>query len=438
MAWPVALASLLGALLAMMALGIPVVFAFFGVNILGAIIFLGGDAGLVQLLRNVSSSVSNFSLVPIPLFVFMGEVMYHTGMAQRAIDAIDRLIYKIPGRLSIVAIVGGTIFAALSGSTMANTAMLGSTLLPEMQRRGYDRTIAMGPILGTGGIAMLIPPSGLAVLLASLAKIPIADLLIAGIIPGLIFAALFFGYIVVRCTLDPRLAPAEDRPREPLARRMVPFLVYVLPLMLIFVVVVGSILGGVATPSESAALGGVASVVAAVGYRRLTWQSFATSILETAKISAMIFFIASASLTFSQILAFSGATQGLLEELRALNLGPTALIAGMLLVLLFMGCFLDQLSMMLITLPFFMPLAQALGLDLVWFGILLLLVLEISFTTPPFGMLLFVMKGVAPPDTTMRDIIVAATPFVLLELLGLVLMFLYPPLVTWLPALIQR
>lgn len=438
MGWPVALALLLGALVVMMALGIPVVFAFFGVNILGAVIFLGGDAGIVQLLRNVSSSVSNFSLVPIPLFIFMGEIMYHTGMAQRAIDAIDRLIYKIPGRLSIVAVVGGTIFAALSGSTMANTAMLGSTLLPDMRRRGYDRTIAMGPILGTGGIAMLIPPSGLAVLLASLAKIPIAELLIAGIVPGLIFAALFFTYIVVRCTLDPGLAPTEDRPREPLARRMLPFLVYVLPLMLIFVVVVGSMLAGVATPSESAALGGVASVIAAAGYRRLTWQSFATSVLETAKISAMIFFIASASLTFSQILAFSGATQGLLQQLRMLDLGPTALIAGMLLVLLFMGCFLDQLSMMLITLPFFMPLAQALGLDLVWFGILLLLVLEISFTTPPFGMLLFVMKGVAPPDTTMRDIIVAATPFVLLELFGLVLMFLYPPLVTWLPALIQR
>ena len=436
MSWPVALVLLLGSLLFMMALGMPVVFAFFGVNLLGALIFLGGGAGVEQLVRNVSSSVASFALVPIPLFIFMGEMMFHSGMAHKAIDAIDRLIYRIPGRLSIVAVIGGTVFAALSGSTMANTAMLGSTLLPEMRRRGYDRTIAMGPILGTGGIAMLIPPSGLAVLLASLARIPIADLLIAGIVPGLIFAALFFSYIVARCTANPQLAPSEQRAAEPLAARLRPFLVYVVPLLSIFVVVVGGILAGVATPSESAALGSVAAVIAAAAYRRLTWKSFLIATRETAKISVMIFFIASASLTFAQILAFSGATQGLLEQLRGLHLGPTQLVAGMLLILLFMGCFLDQLSMMLITLPFFMPLAQLLGLDLVWFGMMMLLVLEISFTTPPFGMLLFVMKGVAP-DVTMRDIYLAAAPFIALELLGLVLMFVYPPLVTWLPALLH-
>lgn len=436
MSWPLALVLLLGSLVAMMAIGMPVVFAFFGVNLLGALVFLGGDAGVEQLVRNVSSSISNFSLVPIPLFVFMGEMMFHSGMAHKAIDAVDRLIYRLPGRLSIVAVVGGTIFAALSGSTMANTAMLGSTLLPEMRRRGYHPTIAMGPILGTGGIAMLIPPSGLAVLLASLAKIPIADLLIAGIVPGLIFAVLFFGYIVARCALDPRLAPSEARAAAPLGERLRPFLVYVLPLLSIFVVVVGGILAGIATPSESAALGAVAAVLAAAGYRRLTWQGFVKAMLETAKISVMIFFIASASLTFSQILAFSGATPGLLESLRSLHLGPTQLVAGMLVILLFMGCFLDQLSMMLITLPFFMPLAQLLGLDPVWFGMLMLLVLEISFTTPPFGMLLFVMKGVAT-DVTMRDIYRAAGPFIALELVGLVLMFLFPPLVTWLPGLLH-
>jgi tripartite ATP-independent transporter DctM subunit len=240
----------------------------------------------------------------------------------------------------------------------------------------------------------------------------------------------------VRCTANPALAPSEARAAEPLAARLRPFLVYVVPLLSIFVVVVGGILAGVATPSESAALGSVAAVIAAAAYRRLTWKSFLIATRETAKISVMIFFIASASLTFAQILAFSGATQGLLEQLRGLHLGPTQLVAGMLLILLFMGCFLDQLSMMLITLPFFMPLAQLLGLDLVWFGMMMLLVLEISFTTPPFGMLLFVMKGVAP-DVTMRDIYLAAAPFIALELLGLVLMFVYPPLVTWLPALLH-
>ena len=190
MEWYWALILLMGPLLLFMLLGLPVVFAFFLVNIVGAIIFLGGDAGLVQMTRNSIDAVAQISMVPIPLFILMGEILYHTGMAAMAIDAVDRIIARLPGRLSLVAVVGGTIFSSLSGSTLANTAMLGSTLLPEMRRRGYDPTIAMGPIIATGGIAMLIPPSALAVLLGSLAKISIADLLIGGIVPGVLMAVL--------------------------------------------------------------------------------------------------------------------------------------------------------------------------------------------------------------------------------------------------------
>ena len=183
MEWYFALGMLLGMLILFMATGLPVAFSFFAVNLVGAVVFLGGEAGLMQLVRNAVWSVTTFSLAPIPLFILMGEIMFHTGMAFRAIDAVDRLIARVPGRLSLVAVTGGTIFSTLSGSTMANVAMLGSSLLPEMQRRGYHPSMAMGPILGTGGIAMLIPPSALAVLLASLAQMPVAELLIAGIVP---------------------------------------------------------------------------------------------------------------------------------------------------------------------------------------------------------------------------------------------------------------
>jgi tripartite ATP-independent transporter DctM subunit len=435
MAWQLSLSLMLGGLLCMMALGLPVVFAFFIVNIFGAIVFLGGDAGLFQMVRNGSSAVTSFALVPIPLFLLMGEVMFHTGLALRAIDAIDRLIVKLPGRLSLVAIVGGTIFAGLSGSSMANTAMLGSTLMPEMRRRGYHTTMAVGPILGTGGIAILIPPSGLAVLLGSLASISISDLLIGGIVPGVLIAAFFFAYVVIRCWRDPTLAPAYPVEPQPFLERIRPFAVYVLPLIGIFVIVVGSMLAGIATPSESAALGAVAAVVAAACYRKLTWQSLRVSLIETGKISAMIFFIATASLTFSQILAFSGATQGLLGIIQNARFGPFELLAGMLVILLILGCFMDQLSMMMITLPFFMPLARSLQFDLVWFGVLMLLALEIGFTTPPFGLLLFIMKGVAPPDITMRQICAAAGPFILLEILALVILMVDPATVTWLTEL---
>jgi len=222
MEWYTSLALLLGSLVALMLLGLPVVVAFFAVSLVGAHVFLGGTPGLRQLVHNAISAVTQYSLSPIPLFLMMGEVMFHTGLAGPAIDAVDRLIARIPGRLSLVAVTGGTIFSGISGSTIANTAMLGSTLMPEMRRRGYEPKIAMGPILGTGGIAMLIPPSALAVLLASLGQIPVAQLLIAGIVPGLLMAALFFAYVLIRCTLDPRLAPAYDAAALGWRERLVP------------------------------------------------------------------------------------------------------------------------------------------------------------------------------------------------------------------------
>ncbi len=435
MEWYYALAALMAMLIAFIALGLPVAFAFFAVNLFGALVFLGGDPGLMQLVRNAVSSVTKFSLAPIPLFILMGEVMFHTRIAFKAIDAVDRLISRVPGRLSLVAVAGGTIFSTLSGSTMANTAMLGSVLLPEMRGRGYHPTIAMGPILGTGGIAMLIPPSALAVLLASLAQIPIAELLIAGIVPGLLIAALFFAYVVVRCWINPALAPAYDVRKLTIGARLRPFLIHVVPLLGLFFLVVGSILAGWATPTESAAVGAVGAVLAAACYRCLTLKALIVALRETTKITAMALFIICASITFSQILAFSGAVDGLLETIIALGLSPMTLLVLMLGILLLLGTFIDQLSMMLITLPFFMPLAELAKFDLIWYGVLLLIVLEVSFTTPPFGLLLFVMKGVAPPDITMRQIYAAAAPFIALEILVLLLLVAFPELATWLPQL---
>ena len=426
---------MLGLLTCFMLVGMPVVFAFFSVNIVGAYIFLGGDAGLVQVVRNAIGGIAQISMVPIPLFIFMGEILYQTGLAAKAIDAVDRLISKLPGRLSLVAVCGGTVFASLSGSTMANTAMLGSTLMPEMMRRGYHPTIAMGPIMATGGIAMLIPPSALAVLLGSLAKISIADLLIGGIVPGVMMAAFFFAYIIIRCSLNPSLAPVYDSGPMTWKQRYMPFLVNVVPLAGIFVAVVGSILAGLATPTDSAALGAVASLLTAVGFRALTWANFKKSVVETAKVTAMILFIIAGSLTFSQLLAFSGAVGGFSQFISGYQLSPLELVIGMMLILLFLGCFMDQVSMMMITLPLFIPLAQGAGIDLIWLGILMLIALEIGFTTPPFGLLLYVMKGVAPKHITMRQIMISVLPFIGLMLLVLTILIIWPDVALWLPSL---
>ncbi|MEX2198369.1 MAG: TRAP transporter large permease [Burkholderiales bacterium] len=434
MAWYEILGLLIGLLLVFMALGLPVVFAFFAVNLVGAFVFMGGDKGVLQLVRNAADAVQSFALLPIPLFIFMGEVMFHTGVAGRAIDAVDRLIARVPGRLSLVAITGGTIFSSLSGSTIANTAMLSSTLLPEMTRRGYHSDITVGPIVAVGGLAMLIPPSALAVLLGSVARIPIGELLVASIIPALILAVLFFGYVIVRCRLDPTLAPHYEVAERSWRERLLPFAQYVLPLLGIFVVVVGSIIGGFATPTESAALGAAASIVAAAAYRRLTWANFVVSVRETLRLTVMTLFIICGSITFSQILAFTQASSGLSELVTGAGLPPLWVLAGMLVILLLLGCFMDQVSMMMITAPLFMPVVEALGLDIVWFGVLMLMVLEISLATPPFGLLLFVAKGAAP-QIPMGAIIRSVAPFIAIALGVVGLLVAFPELTLLLPRL---
>jgi tripartite ATP-independent transporter DctM subunit len=434
MAWYEILLLLLGTLILLMALGLPVVFAFFATNVVGAYVFMGGENGVMQLVRNAVDSVQSFALLPIPLFILMGEIMFYTGVAARAIDAVDKLIARVPGRLSLVAIVGGTIFSSLSGSTIANTAMLGSTLLPEMYRRGYKPSISIGPIVAVGGLAMLIPPSALAVLLGSVAQIPIGALLVASIIPALILAVMFFGYVILRCRLDPSLAPAYEAGDLTWRERLMPFVKYVLPLSGIFVVVVGSIVGGIATPTESAALGAGASLVAAAAYRRLTWRSFVVSIRQTLRFTVMTLFIICGSITFSQIMAFSQASNGLSAAILGAGLAPVAMLAGMLLILLFLGCFMDQVSMMMITVPLFMPLAQQFGFEPVWFGVLMLMCLEVSLATPPFGLLLFVAKG-ASPESSMRDIVLSVAPFIAIALGVVVLLIVFPELTLWLPQL---
>lgn len=440
MEWFIALGLMLGLLTFLMALSLPVGFAFLGVNVVGALIFLGGDAGLSQLVRNATVSLTNFALVPIPLFLLMGEILFHSGLAFKAIEATNRLISRVPGRLAIVTVAGGTMFSTLSGSSVANTAMLGSTLLPDMLQRGYHPSIAMGPIMATGGIAMLIPPSALAVLLGSLAGVSISQLLIAGIIPGIMMAVIFLCYILLRCTINPKLAPEDPAEVELESAllswdRIGPFITYVIPLLGIFIVVVGSMLLGWASPTEAAAIGCLAALVAALAYRKLTWQSITLALMETVKIAVMIMFIIVASTTFSQILSFSGATRGILELLNGLDISALMLVLVMLGILLVLGAFMDQISMIMVTLPFFIPLVSLSGIEPLWFAVLMLICMEISFMTPPFGLLIFVMKGVAPSGISLGQIYSAAAPFVGLQLVVLTILLIWPAITLWLPGI---
>jgi tripartite ATP-independent transporter DctM subunit len=433
MSWQLAALLMLGGSTVLLLIGMPVALSFVAINIVGAFLFLGGEAGLAQIVRNSVVSVMNFSLTPIPLFVLMGEILFHTGLAIKVIDGVERLIKQVPGRLAVVAVVSGTVFSAISGSTIATTAMLGSLMLPVMLARGYHPRMATGPIMAIGAVDMLIPPSALTVLLGSLSGISISKLLIGGVVPGLILSVAFVAYIVVRAKLTPSLAPPTPIAPQTGWEAWRLLVLYVVPLIGIFAVVVGAMSGGFATPTESAALGALATMAVALLYRVLTWDALMKSLKGAAAISGMIMFIILGATTFSQILSFSGATDGLVSTILGQGLSTLAVVALMMLILIFLGVFVDQVSMMLITLPVFMPIVVKLGIDPIWFGVLFLICMQLGLLLPPHGLLLMTMRGVAPPEVTMAHIFQAVVPYIVMSLLLLALLIGFPAVATWLP-----
>lgn len=438
MHWSSLLLIIFAGLLGLMAIGVPIAFSFTFVNIIAAYTLWNGVAGLNQLMLSIYESVTSFALLPVPLFILMGEVMFRSGIAGKLMDVVDSWIGKVPGRLSLAAVGGGTVFATLTGSAMAGAAMLSSLLAPEMQKRGYSREMSLGPILGAGGLAIMIPPSALAVLLAAMANFSVGDFLLAIIVPGLMMAATFTLYIIVRCSLNPSLAPSYERAPVPIALRLRNTLFYGLPLFIIIFLVVGLMFLGIATATESAAAGALGCLVLAWVYGGLSWPMVKESFRATLGVTVMMLMIITGSTAFSQVLAFSGASSGLVEAATQLPLSPLMVVVAMQVVLLIMGCFMEPLSIMMLTIPIFFPIIDKLGFSPIWFGAIMLLNMEVATISPPFGLVLFVVKGLAPPGTTLTDVYKAAIPFVLCDILVIVILLAYPGFITWLPGLVER
>lgn len=433
MEWYWAAALLFGLSVLLMFLGLPVAIAFFGTNIVGALVFMGGERGIWQVVNNGFGAITSFPLVPIPMFLLMGELFYHTGLATRFFNAVDRLMGNVPGRLAYVTLLGGTAFAGPAGSSMGACALLGSLMVPEMMKRGYNKYLSMGPIMGVGGLAVIIPPSALTVLLATLGQTDVGDLLIAGVVPGLLLALMYGALIWGWTVVDPSAAPGYVAEHAGRTERWRLILFDIVPMVAVIVFSVIIMIVGWATPTEAAALGAMSVVLLAVPYGLLTWESLRRSVDGALRVTVMSFLIIFGSATFAQLLAFSGASSGLIQHFLGFDLGALGMLLVMIGIIFFLGCFMDQLSMMLLTAPIFFPLAKTLGFDLAWFGLIMLLALEIGYTTPPFGLLLFVMKGVAPPGTTMREVYLAGAPFIACVLLLIALIIAFPPLATWLP-----
>ena len=433
MSWYISAALLFGTALGLMMFGVPVALGFLATNLLAAMIFMGGGVGIQQVINNGFGALTSFPLVPIPMFLLMGELFYHTGLAGRCFNAADKLLGNIRGRLAYVTLIGGTAYAGPAGSSMGACALLGRLMVPEMMKRGYSKYLSLGPIMGVGGLAVIIPPSALTVLLATLGQTDVGALLIAGVVPGFVLATMYGVLIWAWTVIDPSAAPADSAPNVSRREKIRLIFVDVIPMVAIIVFSVLIMLVGWCTPTEAAALGAVSVIVLAACYGEMTWKAFVKSLDGALRVTVMAFLVIFGSATFAQVLAFTGGSSGLINWATGFQVTPLQMVFVMIGVIIFLGSFMDPLSKMLLTAPIFFPLAKTLGFDLTWFGLIMLLALEVGYTTPPFGLLLFVMKGVAPPGTTMKDIYLAGMPFIACVMVLIVVIMFYPPLAIWLP-----
>jgi tripartite ATP-independent transporter DctM subunit len=436
--WQLVILIIFGSLFVLMASGMHIAFCFMLINVIGIYLLFGGTSGLEQLILSIYSTLATFTLAPIPLFILMGEVMFHSGLGTNVIDTLDKWMGRLPGRLALISVAAGTILATLTGVSISSTALLGSLLVPEMEKRGYKKAMTLGPIMGSGGLAIMIPPSGLAVFLGAIAEISIGKLLISIIVPGLVMAGFYCAYIIIRCYLQPSIAPSYEVSPTPLSDKLSATARHVMPIGIIIFLVIGVIILGIATPSEGAATGTFGVFILALAQRRLSWEVIKKSVDGTLMTCGMLFLVLASAKAFSQILSFTGATQGMARFAINLQVHPLLIFAGMQVIILILGCFINVDAIILLTMPIFMIIVSALSFDRVWFGTIALINLEMALITPPFGLCLFVMKGVAPSGTTLEDIYKAALPFIGLQMMIMALIMIFPQIALWLPSLMVK
>jgi len=432
--WAILLVSF-SVIILMMGSGLPVFVAFLFANVVGLLIVIG-PRGFGMFSNSVYDTLTAENFATVPLFILMGEILFRSGSVQVLAKAVDVVVGRVRGRMYLLVIMLSTIFGALSGSAVAVAAMLGRSILPQMDKMGYNQQLSSSTILAGASLAPIIPPSILVVVIGSLvSNVSIAGLLVAGLIPGAIIALMFAVYVGIKVIMDPSLAPErEDKPKTTIID-VIKALVSTLPFGLVIFSVMGLILLGVATPSEAAAAGVVGSLITAVIYKRFSFSQTWSALKSAAGISAMILLIVASSKLFGQLLSFSGATPGLIRFVGELQVDPMVMLLLLMLVPLILCMFMDQFAFMLLAIPLYEPILRAYGFDPLWFWTLFLINLTIGSITPPFGYTLFALKGVAD-QLTISMIYRSAWPTVIIFLSALVLFAYVPSLVTFLPSLL--
>ena len=436
MEWYITLLAGIMILFALFLSGTPIFLAFL-IAILTGVYFIIGPFGFPMFANSILDTATTTSLASIPLFILMGELLFRSGTMDVLFNSIDKLVGRVRGRQYVLVVVLSAVFGALSGVAMAVAAMLGRAIMPGMVARGYDRDIAAGLIIAGASLAPIIPPSLLAIIVGSLADVSIAKLLIAGVVPGLLLGGIFLAYVFVRIALKPDLAPANvsSERGEVSSGEMVMALVRILPFAIVIFSVMGFILLGIATPSESAATGVLGAIVTAAIYRNLSFKMIWQSVMAAITVSAMILAIMAMSKMFTQLLAFTGATSQLVDLVANLGYGPLTMLIIMLAVPFLLCMFIDTIAVILLTIPIYQPVVTALEYDPVWFWLLFLINITLGAITPPFGYTLFAFKAVVP-DMSISQVYRAIWPFVILFLIGIVVIIAFPAIATWLPELV--
>jgi len=427
---------LIALLFVALAAGLEIALSLGLVGFLGLVWLKGWSVGLAVIGSVAWSNATSFSFVAVPLFLFMSAILLHSGIGRALYTAVARWVGFLPGGLAIASIFACAIFAAVSGSSVATAATIGMIAIPEMERRGYHRPLIYGSLAAGGTLGILIPPSIPMIIYGVMTETSVGKLYIAGVVPGVLLALLFSGYVIITVSLRPHLAPRSAEDRSGL-RDKLRSLVDVGPILLLIVVLLWSMYAGVVTPTEAAGLGAAISIALALLMRALTWEKLFRSFYDTVHTTSMLMLIVVFASTFSHVVALLGAPTALFRTVEGLQLPPAVVFALIFVFLLAVAYALEELSVMIIMLPVLFPLVTGLGFDAVWFGIIMTIWLEIGFITPPVGINLFVIQGVAR-GSTMREISIGATPFVLLMIAAVVALFIFPQLALWLPAEVSR
>lgn len=425
--WPALFGSLFGLLLSGIWIG-----AALGITALVIVHFFG--SGISILGSGTWEAINIYSLTTLPGFIFMGQIIQESGLSARIYDGASPLMARLPGKLLQSNILVSAMFAAVLGSSSANAAVVGSVAIPELRKRKYHERLVLGSITVAGTLGLLIPPSGGFILYGVMAQQSIGALFAAGTLPGIIMALAFMSYIGIVGIINPRIAPEEERPQP--FKPTVLSLIRVWPLVLLMVVAIGPIYAGLATPVEGAGIGSLAAIIIGLIFGRLNWQRIKESLRKATETSAMIFFLIIGASLLSIAVSSLGAPRALVMWVGGLPLSPVIIMLIICLLYIIMGCFLDGISMMVVTLPFIVPVVGSLGFDLIWFGVVLILVIEIGLVTPPVGLNLYVVQGIAGPKTSLTDIFMGSMPFLLITLGVIFLVLTFPQIPMLFPRLI--